>query len=248
LAREGQGLEAYAATAASALDRDALVREHARLVKKVAYRIVGRLPESVDVEDLISAGMVGLLTAADRYDPSRGPFEAFAEWRIKGAILDELRTFDHLTRTQRQKASKIEKVRRKLENQFGRQASVEELSEAGGLSEEEVRHALHAAEGPVFVNMDDMGLEREEIDEVLAVVSGRQIPPNPAQNLLLRELKRRLVETLQTLPEREQTILSLYYAEELNYREIGEVMELTESRICQIVRKSLKILAKRMRH
>jgi len=247
LAREGQGLEAYAAVAAGTVDRDALLRDHAKLVKKVAYRIVSRLPESVDVEDLISAGMVGLLTAADRFDPSRGPFEAFAEWRIKGAILDELRTFDHLTRTQRQKASKVQKVRQRLEHQLGRQATVEELADAGGLDEEEVRHALHATEGPIFVNLDDLGLEREDVSDVLAAVGGRQVPPNPSQHLLLQELKQRLVTTLGTLPEREQTILSLYYADELNYREIGEVMELTESRICQIVRKSLKTLAKRMR-
>ena len=207
----------------------------------------GRLPESVDVDDLISAGMIGLLTAADRYDPGRGPFEAFAEWRIKGAILDELRTFDHLTRTQRQKASKVEKVRRRLSHQLGREASVEEVAEESGLDLQETRLGLEAADGPAFMSLDELGLEREDIVEVMETVGGRPVPPNPAQHTLLREMKVRLVETLATLSEREQTILSLYYADELNYREIGEVLDLTESRICQIVRKSLKTLAKRMK-
>ena len=239
-------MEAYAATAAAAVDRERLLREHARLVKKVAYRIVSRLPASVDVEDLISAGMIGLLTAADRYDPSRGPFEAFAEWRIKGAILDELRTYDHLTRTQRQRASKVEKGRRRLQTRLGREPTAEEIAEECGLELEEVREGLEAGDGPTFMSLDELGLEREDIADVMETVGGRPVPPSPAQHTLLRELKARLVEVLKTLTEREQTILSLYYADDLNYREIGEVLDLTESRICQIVRKSLKTLAKRM--
>jgi RNA polymerase sigma factor for flagellar operon FliA len=240
-------MSGYAAAAKEGLDRDQMVREHAKLVKKVAYRIVGRLPDSVDVEDLISAGMIGLLTAVDRYEPSRGAFAAFAEWRIKGAILDELRGYDHLTRTQRQKASSAEKVRRQLEQEFGRDASVEEIAEASGLDVDEVSRALEAANGPVFISLDDLGIDREDIQDVLGQMNDRNGPPNPLQFAILSETKRRLVDVLKSLKGREQTILSLYYVEELNYREIGEIMELTESRICQIVRETLKRLCKRMR-
>ncbi len=240
-------MSSYAAAAKKGLDRDQLVRDHAALVKKVAYRIVGRLPDSVDVEDLISAGMIGLLTAVDRYEPARGAFDAFAEWRIKGAILDELRGYDHLTRTQRQKASAATKVRRQLEQELGRDASVEEIAEHGGLDVDEVSRALEAADGPVFISLDDLGIDREDIQDILGQMNDRGGPPNPLQFAILSETKRRLVDVLKSLKPREQTILALYYVEELNYREIGEIMELTESRICQIVREALKRLGKRMR-
>lgn len=236
----------YAAAATASLDRDALVRAHAPLVKKVAYRIVGRLPDSVDVEDLIGAGMVGLITAVDRYDPSRGPFDAFAEWRIKGAILDELRTYDHLTRTQRQKASAVEKMRRQLQQELGRDATIEEIAEAGAFELTDVTEALEAAEGPIFISLDDLGIDREDVQDILGSLE-RGGPPTPLQLAILSETKRRLVEVLGSLKPREQTVLSLYYVEDLNYREIGEIMDLTESRICQIVRAALDKLARKMR-
>ena len=239
-------MEGYAAVARSVPDRETLLMDHAPLVKKVAYRIVSRLPGSVDVEDLISAGMIGLLSAVDRYDPSKGAFDAFAEWRIKGAILDELRTYDHLTRTQRQKASKVDKARRKLEHKLGRPVLVEEIAEEAGFEQKEAEQALEVLDGPGYVSLDELGVERENVEEILSAMVQRPGIPSPLQHAMLQETKTKLVEVLATLKEREQTILSLYYVDELNYREIGEVMELTESRICQIVRKALKTIAKRM--
>ncbi len=240
------GASAYESTAQAGMDREKLVREHAPLVKKVAYRIVSRLPDSVDVEDLMSAGMIGLLEARDRYEPSRGPFAAFAEWRIKGRILDELRGFDHLTRTQRQKATAADKIRREIEQEMGRDASVEEVADASGLDINEVAQSLVAASGPVFISLDDLGLDREDIQDILGQMNERGGPLNGEQFTILVRTKRRLVKVLKTLKPREQTILSLYYVEELNYREIGEILELTESRICQIVRSALQRLGRKL--
>ena len=146
-ARKDSGVAAIAGD-----DRESLAREHAVLVKQIAGRIVSRLPGHYDLEDLWSAGIVGLLTAIDNFDESRGiPFDRYARIRIEGAILDALRQSDHLPRTRRQKTKKLEATRRELEREFGRPASDVEVADAAGESVEAVQATMMEAVAPTFL-------------------------------------------------------------------------------------------------
>ncbi len=223
------------------MDRDALVMEYLPLVKRVAYRIVARVPGRVDVQDLISAGCVGLLTAIDRFDPSRGkPFEVFAEWRIKGAILDELRGHDHLTRGQRHLANKVLAARRRLEQEQGGEVSVEAIAQEVGVDPGVVEDLIGRTDAPGFVSLSDLGVEREGLDEVMRIQ--RSVAPDPYQSVYIKDLKERLVGALEELPKNEKLVLSLYYNEKLTYKEIAAVLDRTESRVCQIHKQAVEHL------
>jgi len=200
-------------------DRDGFIRAHIGLARNLALRLAGRVPASVDLDDLIAAGVLGLIDAVDRFDPLRAiPFEAYARTRIQGAILDAMRAEDHLSRRERRKSREADRAEEKLRMKLGRELTVDESHRA--------RHGVPRAlaHAQTFVQVDDADdgtLAREE--SAFARIAAAQE----------HERVRALVAFL---PERDRTILSLYYEEELTYREIGQVMGVTESRICQILR------------
>jgi RNA polymerase sigma factor for flagellar operon FliA len=197
-------------------------------IEKVARRLARRLPAHVEIDDLISSGVIGLMEAADRFDPSRvDRFEAFAEFRIRGAMLDDLRSRDTLSRDMRRLSNELRDATRRLEAQLGRTPDQEEIAKRLGVGVEELYARQQKLSGSSVVGIDDAGpdlLER----------TGDQTAADPFEQASRRELTERMVSGIGHLPEKMQQVLSLYYCDNLNLKEIGAVLGVTESRVCQI--------------
>lgn len=197
-------------------------------IQKVARRLARRLPSHVEMEDLVSSGVIGLMEAADRYDPNKAErFESFAEFRIRGAMLDDLRARDTLSRDMRRLSNELREATRKLESQLGRTPDQEELADSLGVEVGELYNRQRKLSGSSVVGIDDAGpdfLER----------TGDENAPDPFELTARRETLARLMAGVDDLPEKMQQVLSLYYIDNLNLKEIGQVLGVTESRVCQI--------------
>ncbi len=218
--------------------QDDLVTRHASLVKRIAYHLMNRLPPSVQVEDLIQAGMIGLLEAGANYDASQGAsFETYAGIRIRGAMLDEIRRSDWTPRSVHRKAREVARVMREIEHAEGRDARDVEVAEALDMSLEEYHQILADASGARIFSYDELC----EFSEVVpgGVDEGMRQQRNglfdgPLKGLEKSHFQEALTEAIAGLPERERLVIALYYDEELNLREIGQVLGVSESRVCQI--------------
>jgi RNA polymerase sigma factor for flagellar operon FliA len=232
-----------------AAQREALILEHTPLIRYVAGRVAMRLPPHVPLEDLYSAGVLGLIDAVDKFDPRQNvKFKTYAEFRIRGAILDELRAMDWVPRSVRKKSSKVEDAYHKIQNQLGRAASDEEVASALGISLDEFFHLLDEVKGVNLLSLDDQNnllgqLDSEQVLEAL----GREDNEDPLTQLGLAELRRQVAAAIEGLPEKEKLVVSLYYYDELTMREIGEVLGYTESRISQMHTKAILRLRARLR-
>ena len=205
---------------------DDRAHEYLPLVRKVAERMARRLPPVVDVSDLIGAGTLGLLDAVQKYDPARcDRFAAYAEIRIRGAILDQLRTMDWMPRSVRFKGTRLDRALTKLSQALGRKPESAEMAAYLGMSDAAYEQTCVDARGGVF-STEDLG------DEGSATLADER--PEPHTQVAGKELRARLSRALTRLPERERQVLSLYYVEELKLKEIGEVFGVTESRVCQL--------------
>jgi RNA polymerase sigma factor FliA len=215
-----------------AASRDALIIDHLGMAIKMARRMARRLPSTVSREDVESAAMLGLTEAACRYDGSRNePFMAFATKRVRGAILDHLRRNDLLTRRGRQEARRIAATARKLEGEHGRAVSDSEIAEKMGMSDDEFNSACaHLREASV-VHLDELSTMP------LSATSG-----TPIECIERQQIRAALVRALERLEERELMVLACYYQEGLTLREIGEILGVTESRVCQIHTQTLRTL------
>lgn len=214
------------------MDKDEYVAKFAPLVKRTAYHLMTRLPASVQVDDLIQAGLIGLLDAAAHYDGSQGAqFETYAVQRIRGAMLDELRNADWLPRTVRRNLRQIEAAIGKLEQELKRPPTEGEVAQALGVDLAHYQQMLQDARGHQLVYYEDL-YEAEDTDFFERHHAGDH--DNPLRLLEDRDFRRVLVEAIETLPERERQIMGMYYEQELNLREIGEVLGVTESRVCQL--------------
>lgn len=217
-------------------DRDEMIKKYAPLIKYIAHRLAMRLPSSVSIEDLMSAGILGLIDAISKFDSKKKvKFETYAEYRIRGAMLDELRSLDWVPRSVRHKASQIEKLIEKLENEKGGAVRDEEIASAMGLSIEEYYEEMKEIQGISLLDMKEIKKNHANLsdDEILQLLLDDE-KSNPYNDLSLKEMKVFLVQAIQELSEKERQIISLYYYEELTLKEIGEVLNLTESRICQL--------------
>lgn len=219
-----------------------LVVLHESLVKRIAYHLMSRLPASVQADDLIQAGMIGLIEASRKFDPEQGAsFETYAGIRIRGAMLDEIRRTDWTPRSVHRKAREVAEAVRKIENEVGRDARDVEVAEMMGLNLEEYHKILQDSTGCRIFSFEDPGtLCAEGYPQ-----SNRQ-PNQPLENLQKNDFKRGLADEIKGLPERERLVMALYYDEELNLREIGEILGVSESRVCQIHGQALIRLRARM--
>ncbi|QBQ53502.1 RNA polymerase sigma factor FliA [Nitrosococcus wardiae] len=222
------GVVAYATRTQEKPRSDELVIQYAPLVKRIAYHLLTRLPPSVQLDDLIQAGMIGLLEAARNYNASQGAsFETYAGIRIRGAILDEIRRNDWAPRSVHRKARQVAEVMREIENREGRDARDHEVAKELGLSLNDYHRLLQDAGGYRVFSLDEFN-ESEESDPLTTPLQG------PFDGLQDQSFRSALVGAIDGLPERERLVMSLYYVEDLNLREIGEVLGVSESRVSQI--------------
>jgi RNA polymerase sigma factor for flagellar operon FliA len=228
-----------------AIDRSDRIREYAPLVKRLAHHLAARLPASVEIDDIIQAGMIGLMDAASRYEEGHGTqFETFASQRIKGAMLDELRQNDWLPRSVRKTLRRVEQAVSRLEQRHARPPSEEEIARELGMPLAAYQSELAEARGMELVLFDD--LHTADDDEFLE----RHVPDNrgnPSERLMDLRFREALVRGIDALPEREKLLLSLYYEQELNFKEIAAVLEVSESRVCQLHGQAVARLRSRMK-
>ena len=208
--------------------RDQRIVEHIGLVKRIAYHLISRLPSSVQVDDLIQAGMIGLIEASKHYDPTQGAsFETYAGIRVRGAMLDEVRHADWSPRSLHRKLRQVTEVMREVENATGRDAKDTEVAERMGISLDEFHTIMRDAASARIFSLD----QAEEDGHPL------NMGVDDAEPLAIMQqegFQAALVKCIAELPEREQMIMSLYYNDELNLKEIGQVLDISESRVCQI--------------
>ena len=217
-------------------DRDRLILTYAPLVKYVAGRLGSGLPAHVDEGDLISYGLLGLISAIERYDPDRDiKFETYAIVRIKGAIIDELRALDWVPRSVRSRAREIERAIAELEAKVGRAPTDEEIAHKIGISQDELEESLTDISRSSIAALDELWSGGADGDQVsLLDTIEDQAGPRPADALDETEVRETLADAIARLPEREKLVITLYYYEELTLREIGEVLGVTESRVSQL--------------
>ena len=220
-----------------------LVRTHAALVKRIAWHLKGRLPASVEIGDLIQAGMIGLLEAAKNYAPGRAAnFETFAGIRIRGAMLDELRKTDWTPRSVYRRLRDAMEAMRQIEAETGREAGEAEVAQRMGISASEYSQIMADASRSRVLSLD----ESDDEDGPGFEVSDEQAG-TPASRHEEEGRRVALAEAIEGLPEREKLLMSLYYDEELNLKEIGAVLGVTESRVCQLHGQALTRLRARLR-
>ncbi|QBK06368.1 RNA polymerase sigma factor FliA [Hylemonella gracilis] len=233
-------------TAQGQLDRDALIRQYAPLVRRLAHHMMAKLPPSIQVDDLIQVGLIGLSEALTRYEATQGvQFETFATQRIRGAMIDELRENDWMSRGSRKSQKEIESALTRLEHQLGRSPSESEIAEALGMELAEYQALLYKVKGTQLVYLEDMsGGDDDEGFLDRHMVDGESDPMALLRNQRLRSS---LVDAIKGLPEREQYVMSMYYEQDMNLKEIAAVLGVTESRVCQLHSQSIARLRAKMR-
>lgn len=213
------------------LDTQQSVAAYAQLVKRLAYQLVARLPSSVQVDDLIQAGMMGLLDALQGFDDNQGAqFETYATQRIRGAMLDELRDADWAPRSVRKQARDIENAIQQLQQSLGLAPSEQQIADAMGVPLTEYQQMLAEAHGHQLVHYEDF--ENEDGETVGFNLTDTR--PTPLQVLHDEGMRDTLIKGISELPEREKMVMAMYYQEDLNLKEIGAVLGVSESRVCQL--------------
>ena len=230
--------------------REEMILQYTPLIKYIAQRLALRLPPHISADDLFGAGAIGLMDALDKFDPNKKvQFKTYAEFRIKGAMLDELRSLDWVSRSVRQKAAQIEKTYQALEKKKGRPAEDEEVAQEMGVSLDDYYSMLNATQGVFFLDIESMRSKFSQIPEedIFDLIMDEN-ENHPFHQLNLAEIKKVLTRAVEELAYKEKMVVSLYYYEELTLKEIGEVLNYTESRICQIHTKAILKLRLKLKH
>lgn len=219
--------------AASDSEKDSeneIVQQQAGLVKRIAQHLLGRLPPCVQIDDLIQAGMIGLLEASKNYDTAKGAsFETYASIRIRGSMLDEIRKGDWVPRSVHRNTRRVAQAIREVENLMGRDARDTEVAKTLSITLKEYHQLLQETNTSRMFAFQDVGLNEEVMTEGISISS-----PGPLDGLQKEDFRKNLLKGIESLPEREKLVLSLYYDEELNLRQVGEILGVSESRVSQI--------------
>lgn len=232
-------------TAVGTQDRQQWIEQYAPLVKRIAHHMMAKLPPCIQVEDMIQAGMIGLLDAINRYTENQGAqFETYAAQRIRGAMLDELRQSDWLPRSLRKNLRRIETAMNVLEQRLRRPPTEQELAHELDMPLSEYQEMLQEARGYQLVYYDDFDDEEDGnfLDRHLPDPGG-----TPLDQILDSDLRSRLTEAIKELPERERLVMALYYEQELNLKEIGATLNVSESRVCQLHTQAIARLRAKLR-
>jgi len=228
--------------------REYFIEKYSPLVKYVAGKISTGMPQSVEFDDLISYGVFGLLDAINKFDIDRGiKFKTYAMTRIRGAIFDELRSIDWIPRSIRQKAKQMEQIISDLENKLGRPVEDIEIAQEMGISEEELQELMLQVSGTSVVSLNDIWYLGDDNDEV-SIIETLESPSNMNPDVLIEkeEIKDIIVAAIKKLPDKEKKVIVLYYYEDLTLKEIGQVLEVTESRVSQLHTKAIMRLRGRL--
>jgi RNA polymerase sigma factor for flagellar operon FliA len=233
-------------TAKGRLDSGSLLKQFSPLVRRLAHQMIAKLPANVEIDDLIQVGMIGLNDALARFDPSQGvQFETFATQRIRGAMLDELRGSDWMSRGDRRHQRMIETAVHKLEQKLGRAPSETEIAAEMGMKLTDYQELLGKVRGTQLVYLEDMS--GDDGDEDFLDRHMVDADADPLGRLSDRKMREALVAAIENLPQREQYVMSMYYEHDMNLKEIAAVLGVTESRVCQLHSQSIARLRTRMR-
>jgi RNA polymerase sigma factor for flagellar operon FliA len=238
------------ATVAECRERAAeeVIAKYSPLVKYVVDKISATLPKTVDLDDLQSSAVIGLYDAWEKFDESRGTkFETYAVWRIRGAVLDELRALDWASRTTRRKARRVEEVSRTLEQKLGRAATDAEVADALGLKHDEFFRLYDEVQNAVHLSLE-RPQSNDESSEMMGLGDALECENDAdlLEAIELEEARGILLEAINVLPEQERLVVALYYYEELTLKEIGEVLGISESRVSQVHTKAIRRLRRRL--
>lgn len=241
MAKLANGYKMFSVT--SVEDEREVVQRYSGLVKRIAQHLLGRLPPSIQLEDMMQAGMIGLLEAAKNYDAAKGAsFETYASIRVRGSMLDEIRKGDWAPRSVHRNTRRVAKAIREVENQTGRDARDFEVAKNLDISLDEYHQLLQETNGCRMFTYQDVGLNEESTSHGMCITS-----PGPLDGLQRDDFKKSLTKGIESLPEREKLVLALYYDEELNLREVGEILGVSESRVSQIHSQAMVRLQSRLK-
>jgi RNA polymerase sigma factor for flagellar operon FliA len=222
------------------------LKQYTPLVRRLAHQMIARLPANVEIDDLIQVGMIGLHDALGRFDAAQGvQFETFATQRIRGAMLDELRSGDWMSRGDRKQQRQIENAVHKLEQQYGRAPAESEIAKEMGLSLADYQEALTRVRGTQLVHLEGMSGDDDSDDFLDRHVA--DAASDPLAMLNDQRMRQALVDAIKLLPEREQYVMSMYYEHDMNLKEIAAVLKVTESRVCQLHSQSIARLRAKLR-
>jgi RNA polymerase sigma factor for flagellar operon FliA len=233
-------------TATGRLDVNTMLKQYSPLVRRLAHQMIAKLPANVEIDDLIQVGMIGLTDALSRFDAAQGVmFETFATQRIRGAMLDELRGADWMSRGNRKHQRDIETALRRLEQILGRAPSEGEIAKEMGISLVDYQDLLNKVRGTQLIYLEDMSGEDGDDDYLDRHVAEQG--NDPLAQLADQRMRQALVDAIKNLPEREQFVMSMYYEEDMNLKEIAAVLGVTESRVCQLHSQSIARLRTKLR-
>jgi RNA polymerase sigma factor for flagellar operon FliA len=226
--------------------RDQLITEYLPYVKRIVQRLAVHLPSTVDIDDLMNVGVIGLIQAVDRYDPRRdNKFMTYAIFRIKGAVLSELRARDFLSRSNRRKIRELESAYLRLEQKLGRTADDNEVAQEMGVDLEQVYRTKQMS-SISFISLEELGVSsRDEKEKLLSYLVNNE--DDALSITKLKELKEAMARAIKQLPEKERLVISLYYLDELTMKETGKVLGITESRVSQIHSQAILHLRTKLR-